>query len=79
MKNDGMKPSEFAREDRTADLTPMLKVLLEGRTLTVEQTTAAFESMMTGDVHHGENSFSMLCETKFNLSTICARSFYRAF
>ena len=65
MKNDGMKPSEFAREDRTADLTPMLKVLLEGRTLTVEQTTAAFESMMTGDVHHGEmGAFLALLATR---------------
>lgn len=46
-------PPEFAKED-PADLTPALKLLLAGRTLTAEQTTAAFEAMMTGRIHHGE-------------------------
>ena len=65
MKNEGMKPSEFAREQRSADLTPMLEVLLEGRTLSVEQTTSAFESMMTGEVHHGEmGAFLALLATR---------------
>ena len=65
MKNDGTTPSEFAREERSADLTPMLKVLLDGKSLSVEQTTAAFESMMTGEVHHGEmGAFLALLATR---------------
>lgn len=36
------------------DLTPALKVLLAGKSLTAEQTAAAFEAMMTGQVTHGE-------------------------
>jgi anthranilate phosphoribosyltransferase len=47
-------PSEFARDERSADLTPLLRQLLEGRPLDSEQTTGAFEAMMTGQVHHGE-------------------------
>ncbi len=46
-------PPEFAK-DNSADLTPALKQLLAGETLSAEQTTAAFEAMMTGKVHHGE-------------------------
>ncbi|MDG2424112.1 MAG: anthranilate phosphoribosyltransferase [Phycisphaerales bacterium] len=65
MKNDGKTPSEFAREERSADLTPMLRILLDGRTLSVEETTSAFESMMTGDVHHGEmGAFLALLATR---------------
>ncbi|MCH2134804.1 MAG: anthranilate phosphoribosyltransferase [Phycisphaerales bacterium] len=54
MSTDQQKPSEFARESGSTDLTPMLRALLSGRTLTVEETTDAFEAMMTGEVHHGE-------------------------
>ena len=32
----------------------MLRTLLDNRTLTVDETNAAFEAMMTGEVHHGE-------------------------
>lgn len=46
-------PSEFARE-ADADLSPVLKHLLSGRTLGAEETAEAFEAMMTGRVHHGE-------------------------
>lgn len=47
-------PAEFERAEVAADLTPMLRRLLAGVTLTAEETTAAFEAMMTGRVHHGE-------------------------
>ncbi|MCA9296785.1 MAG: hypothetical protein KC983_09710, partial [Phycisphaerales bacterium] len=50
----GSGPAEFARDDASADLTPFLRILLAGETLTTEQTTAAFEAMMTGRVTHGE-------------------------
>src|SRR5262245_32903270 len=45
---------EFSRPQRPGDLTPALEVLLAGRTLTAEQTAAAFEAMMSGQSHHGE-------------------------
>ncbi|MEE2908547.1 MAG: anthranilate phosphoribosyltransferase [Planctomycetota bacterium] len=65
MNTDGTTPSEFARDTRSTDLTPMLRVLLEGRTLTVEETTTAFEAMMTGEVHHGEmGAFLALLATR---------------
>lgn len=54
MTNDRKQPSEFARGSYSADLTPILGILLDGRTLTVDETTMAFEAMMTGEVHHGE-------------------------
>ncbi len=47
-------PPEFDRGAVDADLTPLLKHLLDGGTLSAEQTTGAFEAMMTGRVHHGE-------------------------
>ncbi|MHC4910610.1 MAG: anthranilate phosphoribosyltransferase [Planctomycetota bacterium] len=47
-------PSEFRRAENPADLTPTLRHLLEGHTLTAEETTAAFTAMMSGEVHHGE-------------------------
>lgn len=49
-------PSEFDRpaEAASADLTPLLRHLLAGETLSAAQTASAFEAMMTGQVHHGE-------------------------
>jgi anthranilate phosphoribosyltransferase len=47
-------PSEFVRPDEPADLTPVLRHLLTGATLSADQTADAFEAMMTGRVHHGE-------------------------
>ena len=38
-------PSEFPRHAGDVDLTPLLKALLSGQTLTTEQTTAAFEAI----------------------------------
>ena len=47
-------PSEFPRPPEAGDLTPALRVLLAGGTLDAEQTTTAFETIMTGAAHHGE-------------------------
>ena len=47
------QPSEFPRAP-AIDLGPALDVLRHGGTLTREQTRQAFESMMSGQVHHGE-------------------------
>lgn len=47
-------PSEFPRPDQDADLTPFLRILLSGRSLTEEESASAFDSMMSGRVHHGE-------------------------
>jgi anthranilate phosphoribosyltransferase len=47
-------PPEFIHEEEAIELTPLLRHLLAGNTLSHEQTTYAFEAMMTGKVHHGE-------------------------
>ncbi|MFK7959253.1 MAG: anthranilate phosphoribosyltransferase [Phycisphaerales bacterium] len=61
---DAGAPAEFSRRV-DADLTPLLKHLLAGGTLSAEQTTAAFEAMMTGLVHHGEiGAFLALLATR---------------
>jgi anthranilate phosphoribosyltransferase len=58
-------PPEFGRGTVSVDLTPLLKHLLAERTLSAEQTTAAFEAMMTGKVHHGEiGAFLALLATR---------------
>lgn len=51
---DQTAPPEFPRDAASADLTPTLKILLSGRTLTADETSIAFEAMMTGRAHHGE-------------------------
>ena len=66
-ESDGSFPSEFARADagQDADLTPLLLRLLGGNTLTAAEVGAAFESMMTGQVHHGEmGAFLALLATR---------------
>jgi anthranilate phosphoribosyltransferase len=50
----GPAPGEFARPEAPADLTPTLRTLLTGVTLSAEQAATAFEAMMTGRCHHGE-------------------------
>ena len=65
-------PAEFRRGGASgeveADLTPFLKRLLAGETLSAEETTRAFEAMMTGRVHHGEvGALLALC------TSICCR------
>ncbi|HBZ96911.1 MAG TPA: anthranilate phosphoribosyltransferase [Phycisphaerales bacterium] len=47
-------PSEFPKPDQDADLTPFLRILLSGRSLTEDESSAAFDAMMSGRVHHGE-------------------------
>src|SRR5688572_28721903 len=47
-------PSEFARPPRPGDLTPAIRRLLAGATLSADETAAAFEAMMTGQSHQGE-------------------------
>ena len=45
---------EFPRAAKEGDLTPAIRLLLAEKKLTAEQTTAAFESMVSGACHHGE-------------------------
>lgn len=47
-------PSEFARPEHAGDLTPFIKLLLRGRTLTFDQARSAFGEIMTGSSHHAE-------------------------
>lgn len=49
-----LNPSEFARPQRPGDLTPFLKLLIHGNTLSREQSRAAFQEIMTGSAHHAE-------------------------
>ena len=45
---------EFGRPEHPGDLTPFLKHLRAGRTLSEDQARAAFEGIMTGTAHHAE-------------------------
>src|SRR2546427_7276362 len=57
--------AEFAQPPRHIDLTPAFKVLLAGQTLTAAQTAAAFDAMMTGQVHQAEmGAFLALLATR---------------
>ncbi len=47
-------PPEFASGDVSPDLGDALAALLAQRTLSADEMAAAFESMMTGQVHHAE-------------------------
>jgi anthranilate phosphoribosyltransferase len=58
-------PSEFVRSARAGDLTPALRLLLAGRTLSADQMAESFEAMMTGQSHHGEvGAFLALLATR---------------
>ena len=46
--------SEFARPERPGDLTPFLKLLIQGKSLTFDESRAAFGEIMTGSAHHAE-------------------------
>ncbi|MBG83462.1 MAG: anthranilate phosphoribosyltransferase [Phycisphaerae bacterium] len=46
-------PPEFAGRD-AANLTPFLTSLLAGESLSEENTSSAFEAIMTGEAHHAE-------------------------
>ena len=54
MPADRPVPPEFKPPATASALTAALAVLLSGRTLSADQTAAAFESIMTGGAHHGE-------------------------
>jgi anthranilate phosphoribosyltransferase len=45
---------EFGQPEHPGDLTPFLKHLLAGRTLSEDQARAAFDGIMTGTAHHAE-------------------------
>ena len=47
-------PSEFQGQAKPGDLTPALKVLLGGATLSADEAAAAFEAIMSGQAHDGE-------------------------
>ncbi len=46
--------SEFARPERPGDLTPFLRLLIQGKSLSFEESRAAFGEIMTGSAHHAE-------------------------
>jgi anthranilate phosphoribosyltransferase len=47
-------PSEFAEAGPHVDLLPIFERLLDGETLTAEETTRAFQSLMRGEAHDAE-------------------------
>lgn len=47
-------PSEFARPARPGDLTPFLRKLVRGETLTEDESRMAFEEIASGESHHAE-------------------------
>lgn len=47
-------PSEFGRPDHPGDLTPFLKQLIAGETLSESESRSAFEGIMTGAAHESE-------------------------
>jgi anthranilate phosphoribosyltransferase len=47
-------PSEFDRPTHPGDLTPHLRRLLAGATLSEDEAAQAFEAIMTGTAHHAE-------------------------
>jgi len=51
---DQMALPEFQPNAESADLTPQLRCLIAGETLTEQAAAEAFGAMMSGAVHHGE-------------------------
>ena len=47
-------PPEFARPAQPGDLTPFLRKLVRGETLTEEESRLAFEQIASGESHHAE-------------------------
>lgn len=47
-------PSEFAKPARPGDLTPFLRALLRGGTLSEAEARMAFEEIASGEAHHAE-------------------------
>lgn len=58
-------PSEFARPARPGDLTPFLRKLVRGETLTEDESRVAFEEIASGESHHAEiGAFLALLATR---------------
>jgi anthranilate phosphoribosyltransferase len=58
-------PAEFAKSDRPGELTPYLRILLKGATLTEAQARAAFEEIASGQSHDAEiGAFLALLATR---------------
>ncbi len=58
-------PSEFPRQPARADLTPIFERLLRGQSLSAADTTAAFETMISGQAHEAEiGAFLALLATR---------------
>lgn len=49
-----LEPSEFARPERIGDLTPYLKTLIRGKSLSFDDSQRAFEQIMSGMAHPAE-------------------------
>ena len=47
-------PSEFAKPARPGDLTPFLRTLLRGGTMSETEARMAFEEIASGEAHHAE-------------------------
>ncbi|MFM1867149.1 MAG: hypothetical protein RL591_557 [Planctomycetota bacterium] len=63
MSHDG--PAEFAKPSRPGELTPFLRKLLKGGTLTESEARAAFEEIASGESHHAEmGAFLALMATR---------------
>ena len=65
-------PPEFQPGAESADLTPQLRSLVAGETLTEQAASEAFGAMMSGAVHHGEMGalLALLARRKTNLRRI---------
>jgi anthranilate phosphoribosyltransferase len=58
-------PSEFPKPTRAGELTPFLKKLLRGATLSEAEARAAFEEIASGESHHAEiGAFLALLATR---------------
>ena len=63
MPHDG--PPEFAKPTRPGELTPYLRTLLRGGTLTEQEARTAFEEIASGESHHAEiGAFLALMATR---------------
>ncbi|MFM7260804.1 MAG: hypothetical protein ACKO3W_09400, partial [bacterium] len=63
MPHDG--PSEFAKPTRPGELTPYLRTLLRGGTLSEQDARTAFEEIASGESHHAEiGAFLALLATR---------------
>ena len=65
-RHESSSPSEFGRPDHPGDLTPFLKRLIAGGTLSESESRSAFEGIMTGAAHESEiGALLALLATRF--------------